>query len=83
MVSDVYIPVIDAFTDYFAKRFDSGNHAPFNDLQQPLKELGQPIVDAFYEKPLADMQVDTEEAFDKLPQTITRMATIIAELASL
>ena len=83
LVSDIYIPVIDAFTDYFAKRFDSDNHAPFNDLQQPLKELAQPIVDAFYEKPLADMQFNTETAFEKLPQTISKMATIIAELTSL
>ena len=83
LVSDIYIPVIDAFTDYFAKRFDSGNHAPFNDLTQPLKELAQPVVDAFYDKPLADMQVDTEEAFENLPETISTMATIIAELTSL
>ena len=83
LVSDIYIPVIDAYTDYFAKRFDSGNHAPFNDLLQPLKDLSKPIVDAFYDTPLEDMQVDTEEAFDQLPQTITKMATIIAELTSL
>jgi hypothetical protein len=83
LVSDIYIPVIDAFTDYFAKRFDSGNHAPFNDLTQPLKGLAQPVVDAFYDKPLADMQVDTEEAFENLPETISTMATIIAELTSL
>ncbi|MBO4526705.1 MAG: hypothetical protein J5743_03690, partial [Victivallales bacterium] len=83
LVSDIYIPVIDTYTDYFAKRFDSGNHAPFNDLLQPLKELAQPIVDAFYDKPLVDMQVDTKAAFEKLPQTISKMATIIAELANL
>jgi len=52
-------------------------------LQKPLQEISKPIVDAFYEKPLADMQVDTEAAFEKLPQTISKMATIIAELTSL
>ena len=83
LVSDIYIPEFNAYANCFAKRIAANDHAPFDNLEQEIRDIHASVRDAFYMKPLADMKRDTQAAFANLPQNIRRLAKAIEELVKL